>query len=64
MVKVLEGGVTDDRILDMLEGSIIGGVPGEVCVFLEQLVQRGSQGGQARDENIGTLPCLRTPEVW
>ena len=25
-------------------------VPGEVCVLLEQLVQRGSQGGQARDE--------------
>ena len=30
----------------MLEGSIISAVPGEVCVFLEQLMQRGSQGGQ------------------
>ena len=34
----------------MLEGSIIGTVPGEVCVFLEQLMQWGSQGGQAWDE--------------
>ena len=25
-------------------------VPGEVCVFLEQLTQRGSQGGWAGDE--------------
>ena len=49
-VKLLEGGVTDDSILNMLEGSIIGGVPGEVCVFLEQLMQSGIQGGQAWDE--------------
>ena len=45
-----EGGVADDSILDMLEGSIIGAVPGEVGVFLEQLTQRGSQGRQALDE--------------
>ena len=54
-VKVLEGGVTDDSFLDMQEGGIVGVVPGEVCVLLEQLMQRGSQGGQARDE--GTELC-------
>ena len=41
-VKVIEADITDDSILDMLEGSLIGGVPEEVCVFLEQLTQRGS----------------------
>ena len=63
-MKVPEGGVTDDSILDTLEGSIIGVVPSEVSIFLEQLKQRGSQGGQAWDE--GTEVCyhaLRTPGV-
>ena len=49
-VKVPEGGVTDNSILDMVEGSTVGGVPGEVFVFPEQLTQWGSQGGQAWDE--------------
>ena len=50
MVKVPQGGVVDDRILEMLEGSIKGAVPGKVSIFPEQLIKRGSQGGQAWDE--------------
>ena len=53
--KVPEDGVTDDSVIDMLEGGIVGAVPGEVCVLLEQLMQRGSQGEQAWDE--GTEVC-------
>ena len=41
---------TDDSILDILKGDIIHAVPGEVCVFLEQLMQTGNQGGQTQDE--------------
>ena len=43
-------GVVDDGILDMLEDSTISGIPGKVCVFLEQLAQRGHEGGQAWNE--------------
>ena len=49
-VKVPEGGINDNSILDMLEGGVIGAVPGEVGFFFEQLMQRGSQGGQAWDK--------------
>ena len=45
-----EGGVTDDSFFDPLKSGIIGAVPCEVCVLLEQLTQGGSQGGQPRDE--------------
>ena len=50
MVKIPEGGVTDDSFFDPLKSGIIGAVPNKVCVLLEQLFQRGRQGGQARDE--------------
>ena len=36
----------------MLEDGTVGRVPGEVYVFLEQLTQWGSQGGQAKDEGM------------
>ena len=49
-VKILEGDVTDDSFLDLVKSGIIGVVPSEVSVLLEQLMQRGSQGGQTRDE--------------
>ena len=39
-----------NSFLDLLKSSIIGVVPCEAGVLLEQLSQRGSQGGQARDE--------------
>ena len=58
--QVPEGGVTDDSILDLLESGTVGAVPGEVCVLLEQLMQRGSQGGQAWDE--GTEVCYHVLE--
>ena len=38
-----------------LKSGIMGAVPDEVCVLLEQLSQRGGQGGQTRDE--GTEVC-------
>ena len=49
-VKVPEGGNTDDGFLDLLKSGVIGAVPYEVCVLLEQLSQGGNQGGQTRDE--------------
>ena len=54
-VKIPEGGVTDDSFFNPLKSSIICVVPDEVCVLLEQLMQRGGQGGQTRDE--GTEVC-------
>ena len=49
-VEVPDSGVTDDSFLDPFKSSIVGAVPYEVCFLLEQLSQRGSQGGQTRDE--------------
>ena len=40
----------DNSFLDLLKSGIVGAVPNEVCVLLEQLLQRGGQGGQTRDE--------------
>ena len=37
-VKIPEGGVTDDSFLEPLKSDIIGAVPNEVCVLLEQLM--------------------------
>ena len=39
MGQIPQGGVTDDGFLDPLKNSIIGAIPEEVCVLLEQLTQ-------------------------
>ena len=53
--QIPEGSVTDNSFFDPLKSSILGAVPDEVCVLLEQLMQWGGQGGQTRDE--GTEVC-------
>ena len=61
MVKVSEGGVADDSLLDSLKSGLIAGIPGEVSIFSQEFSQRGGQSGQATDE--GAEVCHHAEEL-
>ena len=60
-VEVSEGGVTDNGLFDSLKSGLVAGIPGEVSIFSQEFLQRGSQGGQAMDE--GAEACHHAEEL-
>ena len=38
-VKVSEGGVTDNGLLDLLKSGFVAGIPGEVSIFYQEFLQ-------------------------
>ena len=56
-----EGSATNTRILNTLNSCLIGGIPAEFSILLQQLMQESSQVGKTRNE--GAELCYHAKEL-